>query len=657
MDADGMDGSPAAPGRRAALQRLGEGGDADRLGFRLVVQIFLRCVGLLRGVRPHIALLTLGWSVLLTILIAPGLVLSDLLATRVLVGEPLTGLQAWLLRMDPAATVVVEQLTPELRHQIARRGLVLAAAGAALLVPLLLGLIYYYVWILQRVNQLLRLELLERLQTLSLRFHSESRVGDAIYRIYQDSAMVTQLIQVLILTPVRALALFVVGAVVVTMMEPWLGLLLLGVVPLQLLVGYRYSKRLRVRFRRAREANSRLTSRIQETLLGIRVIKAFGVERLEQERFEAVSREAFHAAYEARGTLAVYGVLLFFAIGLVIVGGNAAAALLSRAGSPLSAEWIGVSLGIGTWTLGAYQYFKDRFGSGARGFRSLLRTWGTGQDIAIGLDRVFELLDLEPEVSDAPDAQPLRPLRHGVRFSGVRFRYQPDRPCLEGVDLEAARGTITALVGPTGAGKSTLVTLLLRLFDPDAGGIEIDGHDLRGLEIESLRRNVAIALQENLLFGTTVRENIRMAVPDASDEAVRAAARVACADVFIEALPDGYDTLLGERGTKLSTGQRQRLSIARAVLKDAPILVLDEPTASLDAATEIALLERLAEWGRDRVIFLVTHRLGTIRRADQIVVLREGRVVERGTHDELLSDVDGSYRRHLELEDAGVAAR
>ncbi|NNL65727.1 MAG: ABC transporter ATP-binding protein, partial [Myxococcales bacterium] len=332
------------------------------------------------------------------------------------------------------------------------------------------------------------------------------------------------------------------------------------------------------------------------------------------------------------------------------------AALATRAGEPLHAAWIGAWLGIGAWTLGAYQFFKDRFGSGARGFRSLLRTWGTGQDVAIGLDRVFELLDLEPEVTDAPDAVPLEPLRRGVRFAGVRFRYQPDRPCLEGIDLEAERGTITALVGPTGSGKSTLVTLLLRLFDPDAGAIEIDGQDLRGLQIESLRRNVAIALQENLLFGTTVRENIRMAVPDASDAAVREAARVACADGFIEALPDGYDTLLGERGTKLSTGQRQRLSIARAILKDAPILVLDEPTASLDAATEIALLERLAAWGRGRVIFLVTHRLGTIRRADQIVVLREGRVEERGTHEELVGDAGGSYRRHLELEDAvGVA--
>ena len=505
----------AARERQAALQRLGEGGEDDRLGFRLVVQIFLRCVRLLRGVRRHIVLLVVGWTLLLTILIAPGFILSDLLATRVLVGEPLTELQAWLVRMDPAETVAVEALTPELRRIVARRGLVVGVAAATFLVPLLLGLSYYYVWILQRVNQLLRIELLERLQTLSLRFHSESRVGDAIYRIYQDSAMATQLIQVLILTPVRAGAIFLVGLATVTLLNPWLGLLLLAVVPLQLLVGVRYSKPLRVGFRRAREANSRLTSQIQETLLVIRVIKAFGIEPREQQRFEAASREAFRAAYEARGTLAIYGVLLFFGIGVVIVSGNVWAALETRDANPLYAEWIGASLGIGVWTLGAYQYFKDRFGSGARGFRSFLRTWGTGQDIAIGLDRVFELLDLEPEVTNAPDATPMEPLRTGVRFSGVCFRYQADRPCLEGIDLEASRGTITALVGPTGSGKSTLVTLLLRLFDPDQGSIEIDGRDLRGLQLESLRRNVAIALQENLLFGTTIRENIRMAVPDA----------------------------------------------------------------------------------------------------------------------------------------------
>ena len=635
--------------RRRALQRLGEGSDDDRLGFRLVLQIFWRCLGLLRGVRRHLGVLVAGSAALFSVAVVPGLVLTDLFATRVLLGEPLTPIQARLLILDPAETVAVESLRLEQRRAIARRALALAAGGAVALLPLVLGLLYYYVWILQRVNQLLRVALLERLQALSLRFHAETRVGDALYRVYQDSAMATQLIQVLVLAPLFALLQFGVGLATVTMLGPRFGALLLCVVPLLLWLGARWSRRLRVRFRRAREANSRLTSRIQETLLGIRVLKAFGAEAREQARFDEASRGAFAAAYRARGTLAVYGVLLFFALGLVVITGNAWAAVETHAGGGLHARWIATSLGIGVWTLGVYQFFKDRFGSGARGFRSLLRVWGKGQDVAIGLDRVFELLDLEPEVSDAPDAMEVPPLRQGVRFRDVRFRYQPDRPCLEGVELFAPAGSVTALVGPTGSGKTTLVTLLLRLFDPDAGAIEIDGVDLRRLRIASLRGSVAIALQENLLFGTTIRENIRLAVPGADDDAVRRAAWVACADEFIEALPDGYDTLLGERGAKLSTGQRQRISIARAVLKDAPILVLDEPTASLDAATEQAVLGRLAEWGRGRAIFLVTHRLGTIRRADQIVVLRDGRVVERGSHDELLA-AGGGYRRDLELE-------
>ena len=655
MPLDGARRSHAAQERRHAFQRLGEGSEGDRLGFRLVLQIFWRCVGLLRGVRRHLLVLILGWTLLLAVAVVPGLVVTDLLTTRVLLGEPLTEIQARWVRMDPAETVTVAALSTEQRRTVARRGLAIIALGGGALLPLILGLIYYYVWILQRVNQLLRVELLERIQTLSLRFHSESRVGDAIYRIYQDSAMATQLIQVLILAPLFAVLQFGIGLGVSALLAWQLGVLLLCIVPIQLLVGWRYSRPLRVRFRRAREANSRLTSRIQETLLGIRVLKAFGAETREQARFEDASRTAFAAAYQARGTLAVYGVLLFFGLGMIVVAGNAWTAVETRAGTPLDARWIATSLGIGIWTLGVYQYFKDRFGSGARGFRSLLRLWGKGQDIAIGLDRVFELLDLEPEVTDVPDAIDLPSLRRGICFRDLRFRYQPDRPCLEGIDLDAPRGTVTALVGPTGSGKSTLVTLLLRLFDPDAGAIEIDGVDLRRFRLSSLRQNVAIALQENLLFGTTIRENIRMAVPHASDEAVRAAARVACADAFVEALPEGYDTLLGERGTKLSTGQRQRISIARAVLKDAPILVLDEPTASLDAVTELELLSRLAAWGSGRVIFLVTHRLGTIRRADQILVMREGRIVERGTHEELVAD-QGGYHRNLELEVVGGPA-
>ncbi len=216
-------------------------------------------------------------------------------------------------------------------------------------------------------------------------------------------------------------------------------------------------------------------------------------------------------------------------------------------------------------------------------------------------------------------------------------------------------GSITAIVGPTGSGKSTLMALLLRLFDPEQGRIEIDGTDLRRFTLVSLRNRVSIALQENVLFGTTVRENIRFAVPDAGDRQVREAARIACADPFIEKLPAGYDTLLGARGTKLSTGQRQRLSIARALLKDTPILILDEPTAFLDAVTEHAVLQNLAEWGAGRVIFLITHRLSTIRRADQVIFLSDGKVVEEGTHDELMEREGGAYRSLVLAEERSLA--
>jgi ATP-binding cassette subfamily B protein len=307
--------------------------------------------------------------------------------------------------------------------------------------------------------------------------------------------------------------------------------------------------------------------------------------------------------------------------------------------------------GLGVWNLGSYNAFKFLVGwGGTDQIRILMRTWGRTQDIAIGLDRVFELLDFEPEVVDADDAVPLPKVEHGIRFDEIGFRYEPDRAALSQVSFEAPVGSITAIVGPTGSGKSTLMTLLLRLFDPDTGSIEIDGADLRRFTLASVRERIAIALQENVLFGTTIRENIRYAVPDASDEEVRAAAQVACADEFIDALPLGYETELGERGAKLSTGQRQRLSIARAICKSPDVLVLDEPTASLDAETEMRVLAKLAEWGRERAIFIITHRLSTVRQADRIAVIRDGRLVEFGQHEELMARDGGSYRSLVDSE-------
>ena len=273
----------------------------------------------------------------------------------------------------------------------------------------------------------------------------------------------------------------------------------------------------------------------------------------------------------------------------------------------------------------------------------------------MGLKRVFDILDMEPEVSDREDATPFQGFKREIRFEDVAFAYSADRPVLDGIDLTAVPGTMTAIVGPTGAGKSTLMNLLLRLFDPDRGAIYIDGHDLREFTIDSLRKNIAITLQENVLFGMSIRENVRYAVPDAGDERINQALRIACLEGSVAMLPEGLDTMLGDRGGRLSTGQRQRLSLARAIVRDAPILVLDEPTAALDAGTEHRVLANLREWTRDpaaqsRTIFLITHRISTIRRADTIVYLDAGCVAERGDHETLMRIENGRYRAFVQAE-------
>ncbi len=636
------------PGQSESLRHLGEGSSKDRLHLRLIVAMLWRCLRLLRPMRGHIALLLGGFTGMALVLLPIGLLMLDIFWTRVLQGAALTPLEARLLQLEPALFTAEGLLDADQRRQVVERVVLVGGLLGGVVVPLLLGLFYYRMWILQRVNQVLRIEILDRLQSLSLRFHADSRVGDAIYRLYQDSAMVTQLIEVLFLAPLFYTGRYLFSVGVVALFDARLALVLALAWPPVLLAGAWFSRRMRVGFRRAREANSRLTSRIQESLEGIKVIKAYGLESDEQKRFEWHSSEAFREAFTARNLFAVFQVVLFLLLGTSALAATALATI-----ETLSVSALGVSvMGFTFWNLGLYNAFKMQAGTATDSGRHLFKTWGRVQDVAIGLDRVFEVLDLEIEVKDAPDALPLAPIRSGIRFRNVHFAYHPDRPALQGVDLEAKIGTITAILGPTGAGKSTLMALLLRLFDPIKGSIEIDGVDLRRVQTSSLRRQVSIALQENVLFRDSVRENIRFALPEASDEAVREAARVACADEFIRELPDGYETLLGERGAKLSTGQRQRLSIARAVLKNSPILILDEPTASLDAVTELEIMRRLADWGRDRAIFLITHRLSTVRCADQIAFLHGGRVIERGAHEQLMHRREGAYRALVD-SDAG----
>ena len=275
----------------------------------------------------------------------------------------------------------------------------------------------------------------------------------------------------------------------------------------------------------------------------------------------------------------------------------------------------------------------------------------------MGLRRVFDILDIEPDIKDNKDAIPMTGFTNEIFYNNVSFAYEPDRQVLDQVSFKVKPGSVTAIIGPTGSGKTTLMALLLRLYEPNAGTISIDGRPLADYQVETLRARIAIALQENVLFAMSVAENIRYVAPEATAEQVQEAVRISAMEDFVAGLPEGLDTVLSDRGGKLSTGQRQRLSIARAVVRDTPILILDEPTAALDAITEHQVMTNLTEWVRDehagnsgRAIFLITHRISTIRRADNILYLEDGNILETGDHDTLMQITDGKYRNFVETE-------
>ncbi len=650
--------------------KASEATESDRIPPRELARLLLRTWPYLRPQIRHIVLL---FTLIFTgeaLLMGSAFLGADLFSNKVLLGEKLEPEQARLFLLDdsyvrethelPPTTVDEDAEAPALLTETQRRNVrngVFLLFGLAWYLRFLIGQVrdYYQVWILQRINQTLRVAMIEKAEHLSLRYHSHAQTGDAIYRVYQDSAMITSVVSGVILFPIEAIGYLVFGLVMISIFSPAIGLLLvIGFVPGVWYIA-RYTPRLQRRSLRARETNARLTSRIQEAFASIRVVKANLAERAMSRRFDDDSVRALDAAFYFRLHLYVMWIGVWVLTGfLMLLALYLMAGWTVRGEATFAAGAIAIA-GFTVWNLGAFQYTQGRLEFTAAYGHVLAAVWGNLQDLTMGLRRAYLLLDLDPDVVDRADAVAVpAPIEH-IRFDDVAFSYVPGVPVLRGATLTARRGTVTAIVGASGSGKSTLMSLLLRLYDPEDGTIAVNGTDLKDIRIAEVRRSVAIALQQNVLFAATVADNIAYAASNVSPADIEGAARVACADEFIRRMPQGYRTELGERGGKLSTGQRQRLSIARAVVRDTPILILDEPTAALDAETEHRVLANLAVWGRERIVVLITHRLSTIRNADQIAFLANGVIAETGTHDGLMQRQQGAYRRFVAAELVGEA--
>lgn len=557
---------------------------------------------------------------------------------------------------DATLDAIEPDLTPKQRRVVRDRLLIWGALGGIFAAVFGSALWYYSTWIWHSINQNLRVAMVERAESLSLRHHDSARVGDAIFRVYQDSSMIINLLQSGIISPLVTLYGVIVGLVIVAAFDPWFALLVVLVaVPVGWVI-VRSTGPIRARSVANREAGSNLTSRTQEVFAALRVVKANSAEQRVFERFDHDSIAALDAAYHLRLHMAILStVVALLGGGMLVFSEYVMVTWVIEERDTFLGAAVAALIGFVAWNYGAITVARGRVEGLANSARGILGIWMRMQDLFIALQRAFELLDLEPEVVDPahPDAFP-NPVER-VAWQGVGFSYKDDVSVLRRVDLEARAGTVTAVIGATGSGKSTLMAMLLRLYNPDTGSVRINDADIRNLASDDLKANVAIALQKNVLFAETVANNIAFGVGTPSRQEIVAAATVAGANEFIEELPKGYDTELGERGGKLSAGQRQRLSIARAVVRNTPILILDEPTASLDARTERQVLANLRRWGAGRVIFLITHRLSTIRDADRIALVEDGSIAESGSHDELITREGGRYRAFVEAEMAGTA--
>jgi len=520
-----------------------------------------------------------------------------------------------------------------------KHGVLLFAAAAALAIAMVGALCSYYekyftTSVGQWVMHDLRGRLYSRMQRLSLSFHNQAQTGDLLSRITSDIDAVQSFVSSGLLSALIN-SLTLVGMIGVMFYINWkFTLIALSVVPLLFLVVFRYTRLIKKSSKQVREQEGKIASVIQEVLTSIHVVKAFAREDYEQRRLEEESLESIERALRARSLKAK----LYPFVEIIVAVGTSLVL------------WFGARMVLdGTLSAGSLVVFILYLGKMYKPMQDLSKMTDAYSKAAVGYDRIGEVLETKSDVKDLPGARPAPRFKGQIEFDNVTFGYEADRPVFQGLSLRVEPGQVAALVGPTGAGKSSVFSLLSRFYDPQSGTVKIDGRDIRTFTQKSIREQISFVLQETLLFHGPIWKNIAYGKPGARREEIIKAAQLANADEFIDKMPGGYDTLVGERGVTVSGGQRQRIAIARAVIRNTPILLLDEPTSGLDAASEQLVFEALNRLMKGKTCVVIAHHLGTVRNADVIYVVRDGTIVEQGTHDELLEKA-GLYAELHELQ-------
>jgi len=508
-----------------------------------------------------------------------------------------------------------------------RMHILYGACAATLLIALSTGLLtYWYTRILGIVGQRfvfdLRCQLFAHMQRLSLRFHDTQRRGDLITRLTSDIQAIQDMISNGLIV-LGSNAFLLIGMLILMFWLNWqFAFVALAVAPLLFWTVFRYTHRIKVAAREARVSTGLLASLAQETLASIRIVQGLAQEEQQNDRFQAQSESSLRSYLEGVGYQARVAPLVdvFAAAGLALV------------------MWFGATHVMqGHLTTGDMVVFFAYVTNLYSPMKALSRLSYVTSKASVGAERIADIMRVRSEVTERPEAREVSRLKGEIEFHDVSFEYQSGQPVLSRINLHIAPGEKVAIVGATGAGKSTLISLVPRLYDPSSGTVSIDGGDIRNYSVQSLRAQISLVLQDSLLFSGTIRENIAFGRPGATGEEIVAAAVVANAAEFIDVLPDRYETLVAEGGTTLSGGQKQRIAIARAILRGSPILILDEPTSGLDAASERTVIDALERAARGRTTLLIAHRLTTVRLADRIIVLDKGRIAEEGPHQELLS--------------------